>query len=291
MADRAQTMETGGIGERFFRRHAQELLQAGEHIVAFREAGSYKFEGADYLIAVYYTAVGGLIGNYGVEVKTVHSFVSRTNDDREESGTLTIDLYENADRKLKGGFVRMMSVSEHARRENAGTAGKLELKAKEETEGFFTQGDEKEAEYSKHGYKSVVPGLIIYLLLDGEDKPFAAVSIRDFERFSAIVIGNAAKRGIKINPSEEDVRKAVVVPDGVKLINGNMLHVPLKLFEDIVTVHIINRMPDICDVGREYYASDKRYKESAQIQQARIDYLRKLAAGKVIYDDETMGSR
>ena len=314
---RGSATSIGDIGEEFVIRRIQELLPEGETAVDIYSNPSLHNEGGDFFLLTRRSTLGikapaeghsrhtvdALTAewhSFGVEVKTIDNFVTRNNNNKAESGTPDIDLFENPESYGSvGGIVRMMDAVELLPAQER-SQQRMESQAYDSFPGLA----DHDSDLVRNAINTVIPGMIVYVLLDGKKNPFACIVFRPAEAFLErlrevgrgmnLTIEAKGVDGIRVNgerlidlPRTRNNKISVKRSETGLIIYDNIWYVPLDRLEDLATVYIIDNMPDIGDVGNQYYASERAIEngwiESDEIQKNRIRYLRRLAGGKVIY--------
>ena len=254
------------------------------------------------LLGTMFEAPNGVL-RFGIEVKTINNFIS--NQYRwgvDKYSILGFDLYEDQRRRDRpGGYIRMLAIREILNNRSGKGYGRYVLSEEEYSKiSREIREHRMETEVGRYAFGTVLPGMIIWVLLDGgvqtecetgwrqtqAGKPFACIVFRNVESLFDSLKKLAEEGGLEIDPLRKEDGTTWVRGEGRDHIAMNMWYVPFEKLSDLAEVHMIDEAPDITGangVGKHYYAENRAYVADAQVQQTRLDYLRQLAGGKVIY--------
>ena len=171
------------------------------------------------------------------EKKTVWSFLFRTNDNSEPSGTVGFELWSSDKRKKAGWLPGYMHPERY-----------LEIDKDGNTTPQFVQ-----------------PAVLFFLLM-AYDMPFACIAFENFGKLSERL--KEIGRELKLDPENPPADMASY--DGGALIIDNMWHVPFSRISDLAVVTMIGDKPrlrpDITIINSKEACTNGT-------QQARYDYL------------------
>lgn len=293
--DYEYTTRLGDIGEDFVYRHFQDLLLPGQQLLSIATKGELeteghtKDEGGDFFVAVADTSLLVCVAqNYGVEVKTQQSMIPRNNDGHREWGSLGFDLWENSSRARKGGFIRMMAVLDSINESQLGIFGSF-AEATASHEAAYGENTTKGV-----AYKTVLPGYLVFALVDGQQKPFACIVFRDFLALSKRMKQLARKAGFELDPVNFPTGEAAALllnRASITMCNTkNTWYVDLYDLKDLADVYLVNNPSDVTEETKGRYTTAeyarRGFVETVALQNLRLQHLRELANGKVIIDKE-----
>ena len=185
---------------------------------------------------------------YGAnEVKTVHNYLTRTDDDELPCGTLGFELWEDINRERYGWFVHY---SDPAKRNREADAGQARTRA-------------------------VQPALLVYLLCSGDDV-FASLVFEDVGALLDALWAKAMRAGMDLNCLPTGEAAQSFQPVGM-MLHDNMWLVPLEDIQHLATVTMIGEKPFL---RPDIIAGDKRCTRRTQADRAFSFYLKSISRVK-----------
>ena len=186
------------------------------------------------------------------EFKTIHNFLTRTDDNELPCGTLGFELWEDTERQHPGWLIHFL---DPVKRNQAVDAGQARTKA-------------------------VQPAILVYLLCSG-DNVFAAVVFENVSELLDFLWAKAAQAGADLDSLPTGEAAQSFQPAGL-MIRDNMWLIPLKEIAHLATVTMIGDKPFIRPTIEDH---EKRCSNSTQNQ--RYEYLCSLAGNRHMPYDET----
>lgn len=258
--------EAGKIAEEFFKKYSGHLIHRGyiHQQTSAAHIGGKDFTGLTFGdLKESKPVIGGLpceqkphkiavdLGVGDAEIKGIlnKTLLTRNNNHNEASGTIEFEMWSNA--WSKQSILNPRSVWTHGWMHGY-------LHPVEHTEEMKQRGC---------GVRYIAPSMLIYVYYADKkaEEPFVVIAFEDFEK---LVERLKNVSPWNLDPWEVDFVSearfnAITVPSKSYLLD-NMWHVPLEAVADLATVTMINKDP---------------YTRGG-IDKTRLDYLKKLAAGR-----------
>lgn len=260
----------GDVGEELFAKHAGHLME--NVLMLYKQRGDKScVEGMDFFGLVIIDAEEGAFdqedleicpegtkkwilktAEAAVEVKTVSNFLTRNNNHDEESGTVEFELWTSRMKKNLG-WLHGMSYP-----------------------GVHNSDDKK----TSRGIYAVPPTSLVYLYCDKKGRPFVSVVFEDFlalkTRLMEICPEIWPEDAGEWRVDEVDWKQQRTL---LPCHGENMWHVPFDMISDLATVTMIDADPVL---------EETKYSCSKALQEKRLAYLKKCAAGRHLDTENTV---